>query len=403
MSSVKRNLRGKADGNQYLKGSAMDSFATNNSIPSEDRPIYEVSNCPTMSDVTSTLSHLPDFDDHDQILLVRDADAGLRAVIAIHDSTLGPALGGCRMWPYENDTEAMTDVLRLSRGMTYKAAMAGVAAGGGKSVIIGDPATDRTEALFRAFGRAVNSLGGRYISGEDVGVSVENMNWAASETPYMLGSGDRGGDPAPVTAFGVYVGIRAALSHRLGSDDLKGIIVAVQGMGNVGMELCAMLNENGAHLVIADVNQSAVSEGVDRFGAEAVAPDEIYGVQADVFAPCALGAIINDDTVGELQCAVIAGSANNQLHEARHGDILRQRNILYAPDYVINAGGLIAFSLVLSSEGYSLDRARELTAGLADTLTEIFTRSDAAGLATSEIADHMAIERVRKGGKVNGR
>jgi leucine dehydrogenase len=225
------------------------------------------------------------------------------------------------------------------------------------------------------------------------------MNWAASETPYVLGSGDRGGDPAPVTAHGIYVGIRAALRHRLGRDELGGLTVAVQGMGHVGAALCALLHADDAHLVIADVNQAAIDDGARRFDADVVAPDDIYGVEADVFAPCALGAVINDDTVGKLRCAIVAGSANNQLHEARHGEILRERNILYAPDYVINAGGLIAFSLVLSPQGYSLDRAFELTAGLGDTLTEIFTRAEAEGAATSEIADRMAVERVRNGGQ----
>lgn len=370
----------------YLKGSIMDSVATSNSALSAELP--------TLTDITASLQGYPDFDGHERVLRVTDPESGLRAFIALHDTTLGPAMGGCRMWPYENDEAALTDVLRLSRGMTYKSAMAGVAGGGGKSVIIGNPAADATEALFRAFGRAIDSLGGRYYTGEDVGVSVENMNWAASETPYVLGSGDRGGDPGPVTAHGVFVGIRAALRHRFGHDGLDGVTVAVQGMGSVGAGLCDLLYQGGARLVIADVNEAAVSEGVRRFKADVVAPSEIYDVEAEVFAPCALGAVINDDTVGRLRCATVAGSANNQLHEDRHGELLRQRNILYAPDYVINAGGIIALSIVLSRAGYSLDRALDLTTGLGDTLAEIFTRAEAEGIATSAIADRMAVERV---------
>lgn len=352
---------------------------------------------PYITDITATLYMLPDFDNHREVYLVTERLSGLRAIIALHDTTLGPALGGCRMWPYATEAEAVTDVLRLSRGMTYKAALAGVRAGGGKSVIIGDPATDRTEALFRAFGRALNRLEGRYYSGEDVGVSVENMNWTATETPYILGSGDRGGDPAPITAWGVYVGIRAAVRHRLRRDSLDGLTIAVQGMGHVGAELCAMLHEDGAALIVTDVNAAAVEAGVRQFGATAVGPDEIYGVEADIFAPCALGAVINDETVPRLNCAVVAGCANNQLAEARHGEALRLNNILYAPDYVINSGGLIAFSLVLTPEGFSVERAREVTAGIGGTLAEIFTRADTEGAATSEIADRMAIERVKAG------
>jgi leucine dehydrogenase len=375
----------------YLKGSIMDSVAT--------RASFLATELPHLTDITAFLHGYPDFDGHEQVLRVTDPQSGLRAIIALHDTTLGPAMGGCRMWPYENDEAALTDVLRLSRGMSYKAAMAGIAGGGGKSVIIGNPATDRSEALFRAFGRAIDALGGRYLTGEDVGVTVENMNWAASETPYVLGSGDRGGDPGPVTAHGIYVGIRAALRHRFGHDDLDGVTVAVQGMGSVGAGLCDLLHQGGARLVIADVNEATVAEGVRRFKADVVAPDEIYGVEADVFAPCALGAVINDDTVVQLRCAIVAGSANNQLHQDRHGEILRQRNILYAPDYVINAGGIIAFSTVLSGEGYSLDRAMDLTTGLGDTLAEIFTRAETEGIATSAIADRMAVERVRAGAK----
>ncbi len=348
-----------------------------------------------MSDWTAEARELPDFDNHERVIRVSDTDSGLKAFIGLHDLTLGPALGGCRMWPYETETEAVTDVLRLSRGMTLTSAMAGVAAGGGKSVIIGDPRTDKTEALFRAFGRAVDQLDGRYISGEDVGVSVQDMDWAASETPYMLGTGERGGDPSPTTAYGVFVGLKAAVRHRLRRDSLDGVVVAVQGLGHVGFSLCELLRREGAALVVTDIDESALERAKTEFDAEAVATEDIYDVDAEVFAPCALGAILNDDTVPRLRVAVVAGAANNQLHADRNGEMLKQHRILYAPDYVINAGGLIALSLARTPDGYTAERALSLTARIGDTLAEIFSRADDEDRPTNAVADNIALERVR--------
>ena len=349
----------------------------------------------TLTDWTAEARGLPDFADHERVIRISDPDSGLRAFIGLHDLTLGPALGGCRMWPYETETEAVTDVLRLSRGMTLKSAMAGVAAGGGKSVIIGDPRTDKTEALFRAFGRAVNRLDGRYISGEDVGVSVQDMDWAASETQYMLGSVERGGDPSPTTAYGVFVGLKAAVRHRLRRDSLDGVVVAVQGLGHVGFSLCELLSREGAELVVTDIDEAAVKRAKTKFDAKVVAIEDIYDVDAEVFAPCALGAVINDETVTRLRVAVVAGAANNQLLADRNGEILKQRRILYAPDYVINAGGLIALSLQLTPEGYTAERALSLTARIGDTLAEIFSRADGEDRPTNAVADSIALERVR--------
>ena len=348
-----------------------------------------------ITDWTDEARGLPDFDDHERVLRVRDANSGLRAFIGLHNRTLGPALGGCRMWPYETEREAMTDVLRLSRGMTLKAAMAGVPAGGGKSVIMGDPRTDKTEALFRAFGRAVDRLGGGYISGEDVGVSVQDMDWAAMETPHMLGSGERGGDPSPTTAYGVFVGLKAAVRHRLRRGSLDGVVVAVQGLGHVGMSLCQLLRREGAELIVSDIDDAAVERATTEFDATSVAPQDVYDVDAEVLAPCALGAVINDETVPRLRVAVVAGAANNQLLADRHGEMLKQHRILYAPDYVINAGGLIALSLNLTPDGYTAERALSLTSRIGDTLAEIFSRADAEDRPTNEVADKIALERVR--------
>jgi len=349
----------------------------------------------TLTDWTAEARDLPDFASHERVIRISDTDSGLRAFIGLHDLTLGPALGGCRMWAYETETAAVTDVLRLSRGMTIKSAMAGVAAGGGKSVIIGDPRTDKTEALFRAFGRAVDRLDGRYISGEDVGVSVQDMDWAAIETPNMLGSGERGGDPSPTTAYGVFVGLKAAVRHRLRRDSLDGVVVAVQGLGHVGFSLCELLRREGADLVVTDIDETAIKRAKSKFDAKAVGIEDIYDVDAEVFAPCALGAVINDETVTRLRVAVVAGAANNQLLADRNGEILKQRRILYAPDYVINAGGLIALSLQLTPEGYTAERALSLTARIGDTLAEIFSRADHEGRPTNAVADSIALERVR--------
>ena len=278
---------------------------------------------------------------HEQVVLCQDSASGYRGIIAVHSTTLGPALGGTRFWNYASDDDAIVDALRLARGMTYKNAVAGLNLGGGKSVIIGDNKTHDREMIFRAHGRFVESLGGRYITAEDVGTSTADMDYVHMETDYVSGLAGRSGDPSPVTAHGVFRAIQAAAKDLWGSDDLSNRTIAVQGCGHVGYYLAKELHETGAKLVVTDIDGERVKRAVADFSARAVPPDEIYGVQADVFAPCALGAIINDKTIPQLRVEIVAGAANNQLLEERHGDALEERNIMYAPDYVANAGGVI--------------------------------------------------------------
>jgi leucine dehydrogenase len=333
--------------------------------------------------------------DHEQVVYYRHPASGLREIIAIHNTALGPALGGVRLWPYGSEDEALTDVLRLSRGMTYKSAVAGLSLGGGKAVIIGEP-TVKSEALFRNFGRFVDSLEGRYIAAEDVGTAVEDMDIIARETRYVSGRRGQSGDPSPATAFGVFQGLRAAVRRRLGRSDLVGVKVAVQGLGHVGQALCALLAEAGARLVVADVNFLRVQRAMQRFGAAAVAPSLIHAADVDVFAPCALGGGLNDRTIPALNAKVVAGAANNQLGEARHGALLAERGILYAPDYVINAGGIINISY--ERGGYDRARAYAHIARIAGTLDAIFARADSEKAPTSVIADRMAEQIVAAAG-----
>jgi len=340
----------------------------------------------------------PSFDDHEFVHFCHDPDSGLKAIIAVHDRTLGPALGGCRMWAYDCEAEALEDVLRLSRGMTYKAAISGIAYGGGKSVIIGESSTDKSPALFRALGRHVEALGGRYIVAEDVGTSVPDMEIVRSETGHVAGISEGGsGDPSPATAWGVFHGIRAAVAHKLGRDDLAGVRIAVQGLGHVGMILCRHLVEAGAKLVVSDLRDDVVRSAQRTYGATATSPDAIYGQDVDVFAPCALGATVNDDTVGRFKATIIAGSANNQLAEDRHGDALAAAGVLYAPDYVINAGGIIN----ISHEGATYDKtaAFDHCASIHDTLARLFQRADAENIAPNRMADRMAEERIAQARK----
>ncbi|WP_325167058.1 Glu/Leu/Phe/Val dehydrogenase dimerization domain-containing protein [Ferrimonas balearica] len=338
----------------------------------------------------------PSFDHHEQIMFVHDEASGLKAIIAVHDTTLGPAVGGCRMWPYESEQDAINDVLRLSRGMTYKNALAGLEFGGGKSVIIGDPKSDKSEALFRAFGRFVDSLGGRYYSAEDVGITTADIMIAHQETPYMAGLEGKSGDPSPYTALGTFLGIKAAVKHQRGIDSLEGIKVAVQGLGHVGFHLCRHLHEAGAKLVVCDLSETQLERARTEFGAEVVALDEIYRQDVDVYAPCALGATINDTTIPQLQATIVAGCANNQLAEPRHGEVLKEKGILYAPDYVINAGGIINVSF---ERDYNADKAEAKVRKIYDTLLTIFNEADNSGKTTAVVADEMAraiIERARK-------
>ena len=287
---------------------------------------------------------LVDFDDHEQVVFCSDKDTGLKAIIAVHSTKLGAAVGGCRMWDYASDEEALVDVLRLSRGMTYKNAMAGLSMGGGKSVIIGDAKKIKSEALFKAFGRALNGLGGRYISAEDVNITTGDIAIANTETSYVTGTEGKSGNPAPYTALGTYLGVKAAVKHKLKRDDLEGLTVAVQGLGSVGFYLCEHLHNAGAKLIVTDINEEALAKAKAEFGAEVVGLNEIYDVDCDIYAPCALGATINDATIDRIKAKVIAGCANNQLAEPKHDQALVERGILYAPDYVINAGGIINVS-----------------------------------------------------------
>lgn len=348
-----------------------------------------------IEDITVDVRRNDAFDRHEKILLVTEAASGLEAIIAIHDTTLGPAMGGTRVWPYASRDEALTDVLRLSRGMTLKAAMAGTRTGGGKAVIIADSRTDKTEALLHAYGTAVEMLGGGFVTGEDVGLTVADADVIATRTAHIVGTSGRGGDPAPSTAFGVYMGIRAALRHRRGEASLDGVHVAVQGLGNVGRYLVELLARDRARLTVADINAKAALEVEKLFDATVVAPDEIYGVDADVFVPCALGGVVNDDTVPQFKVGIVAGSANNQLLKPRHGTALHEAGILFAPDYVINGGGLIALSLEIDGDGYTWPKARGLLTEIGATLDEIFARAAAEGLPPEQVADRIALERIR--------
>jgi leucine dehydrogenase len=335
---------------------------------------------------------------HEQIVLCSDPAVGYRGIIAIHDTTLGPALGGTRFWNYATEEEAIVDVLRLAKAMTYKAAVTGLNLGGGKSVIIGDPRTHRREMIFRAHGRFVDSLKGRYITAEDVGTSVEDMDFVQMETKFVAGLQGGSGDPSPITAYGTYKGIKACLQEKNGNASVRGVRVAVQGVGHVGYYLCEFLAEEGARLIVTDIDDERVRTIVQEFGAESVAPDKIYGVDAPVFAPCALGAIVNDKTLPKMKFEIIAGAANNQLEEERHGDELEKRGVLYAPDYVINAGGLI--NVYGELQGWSADRAKRKAGEIYETLLQLFELSKREGLPTYKAADRLAEQRIAQVAKI---
>ena len=334
---------------------------------------------------------LPACDGHEQVVACRDPESGLRAFVAIHSTTLGPALGGCRMWPYASEAEALIDALRLARGMSYKHAVAGTGQGGGKAVIVGDPRCDKSEALFLTFGRFVAQLQGTYITAEDVGTTVDDMVVVHRTTRHVAGlpvEHGGSGDPSPVTAWGVFCGIRAAVRFQRGRDELQGIRVAVQGVGHVGYHLCKYLHAAGADLAAADPDEPAVARVRDEFGARVVPPDAVYDVQADVFAPCALGGALTRESVPRLRASIVAGAANNQLAAPTVARLLAQRGILYAPDYVINAGGIINISY--ESRGYDEAKARQHTARIADTLTHIFEQAQGEGTTTADVADRVA-------------
>ena len=334
--------------------------------------------------------------DHEEVVFCHDKDCGLKAIIAVHNTTLGPALGGTRMWPYKTEEDALVDVLRLSKGMTYKASAAGLNLGGGKAVIIGDPKKDKTEAMFRTFGAYVNSLNGKYITAEDVGTTVHDMAYIFMETPYVTGipvSFGGSGDPSPFTAHGVLMGIKASVKEKLKTDELKGVRVAVQGLGNVGANLVDYLVKEGALVTVADIDKDRVKYITQKYNLPTVDADSITISECDVFAPCAMGAVINDQTIAKLKCKIVAGGANNQLAEHRHGDALLELGILYAPDYVINAGGLM--NVFVELEGYSRERAFEKTAQVYDNLMQVFQISRDEKVATHRAADRLAEKRIK--------
>ena len=332
----------------------------------------------------------PEFDHHEEVAFCHDEESGLKAIIAVHDTTLGPSLGGTRLWNYSSSAEALTDVLRLSRGMTYKSAMAGLPLGGGKAVIIGDAKTIKSDQLFRAYGRFINSLGGKYITAEDVNIRTSDIDIVAQETQHVAGTADKAGDPSPHTALGTYLGLKAAAKHRLGSEDLTGIKIAVQGLGAVGYDFAKYCREDGAELIVTDINEEALERAKNELGATVVGLDEIYAVDADIYAPCALGATINDETLKQLKCKIIAGSANNQLANPKHDKMVKDMGILYAPDYVINAGGVI--HVCSEAANMSLEETDKRVRDIYNTLDKLFTRAKEEDRPTGELADEMARE-----------
>lgn len=333
---------------------------------------------------------------HEQVVFCHDKATGLKAIIAIHDTTLGPALGGCRMWDYKSDEEALRDVLRLSRGMTYKNAISGLNLGGGKSVIIGDPKKLKSEAFFRTFGRFVHGLGGRYITAEDVNIKVSDIEQVGLETPYVSGVTSHAGgsgDPSPVTAWGVFQGIKASVKYKLDKDSLKGVSVAVQGAGSVGLHLIEHLVNAGAKVFVADIDPEKVKAAVKLHGAEAAQLHEIHSLAVDVFAPCALGGFLDDQTIPAIKASIVAGAANNQLLEENiHGPMLKERGILYAPDYVINAGGVI--NVYQELQGYDAAVAKKKASGIYDTLMAIYKQSDDLHITTNAASDFIAEQRL---------
>lgn len=340
---------------------------------------------------------------HEQVVFCNDEATGLKAIIGIHNTVLGPALGGTRMWNYTSEQEAVTDVLRLSRGMTYKAAISGLNLGGGKAVIIGDADKLKNEALMRRFGRFVDSLGGRYITAEDVNMKTKDMEYVHMETDHVTGipeSMGGSGDPSPVTAYGVYVGVKASTKKVFGSDSLAGKKVAVQGVGQVGMFLTERLVKEGAEVFITDINETKLKAVAQNTGANVVGMDEIYDLDVDIYSPCALGATVNDDTIKRLKAKIIAGGANNQLQdEKRHGYMLLDYGITYAPDFLINAGGLIN----VGSEyygNYSREKSMAQTEGIYDTCMRIYNLADSEGISTQEAAIKIAEQRIESIGKV---
>lgn len=340
--------------------------------------------------------------DYEQLVFCQDNASGLKAIICIHDTTLGPALGGARMWDYDSEEDAIEDVIRLARGMTYKNAAAGLNLGGGKTVIMGDASKDKSEAFFRAFGRYINSLNGRYITAEDVNTTVEDMDFILQETPYVCGVSESygsGGDPSPQTALGLYMAMKRTAKEAFGNDSLDGRTIAVQGVGSVAYNMCRHLHEEGAKLIVTDINSESVNRAVNDFGAEAVDIDDIYSADADIFAPCALGGILNDDTIPQLKVSAICGSANNQFEDqGAHNKMLDDKGIIYAPDYVVNSGGVVNVADEL--EGYDRERATKKVKEIYNQIDQIFNIAKEKGITTTEAADRLAETRINQMMKV---
>ena len=338
---------------------------------------------------------------YEEVVFFHDPPTNLRAIVAIHSTTLGPALGGTRFYPFGSEDEAQRDVLRLARGMTYKAAAAGLDLGGGKAVIIGDPKRIKNEELLRAYGRFIDTLGGRYITAEDIGTDRDDMDIIRRETRYVTGVAPElggSGDPSPVTAYGVFLGLKACVEEAWQEHTVQGRRVAVQGVGKVGYHLVKHLVEAGASVVVSDVDVDAVGRAVRDFGVDTAEPEKIHAEECDIFAPCALGGIIRDDTIPNLRCRVVAGAANNQLERPEHGEALAAAGILYAPDYVINAGGLINVSDEL--QGYNESRARTRVQTIYRTLREIFHMARDRHISTAAAADRFAEERINRVGRI---
>jgi leucine dehydrogenase len=334
--------------------------------------------------------------DHEQVLFCRDELSGLRAIIGIHNTMLGPALGGCRMYPYKTEQEALVDVLRLSQGMTYKAAVCGLNLGGGKCVVIGDPKQHKTELLWRALGRFIEGVGGRYITAEDAGTTMKDMEFIRMETSHVVGISRAlggSGDPSPVTALGCFAGMRATVEERFGKSSLEGLTVAVQGVGHVGYHLVSHLVRAGVKVFVTDVDNESLKRTTSDYRVEVVSPEEIYSVDCDIFAPCAMGGIVNAETIPRLKCSIVAGAANNQLgDENRDGEALAERDILYAPDFVINGGGLINVANEL--EGYNQERALDQAEGVYDILKDVYSRAKADNIPTYRAANNLAMDRI---------
>jgi leucine dehydrogenase len=333
---------------------------------------------------------------HEEVIFFADPSCGLKAIVAIHDTTLGPALGGLRMWPYKSEEDAVYDVLRLSRGMTYKAAVSGLNLGGGKAVIIGDPKKDKSEALFRSFGRFIESLNGRYITAEDVNISVDDIDHIYTETNYVCGVDKiRGGsgNPAPYTALGTFRGMEAAATKKWGSRSIKNKVVGIQGVGSVGFELALLVHEAGGRIYFTDINPDNIKKFKEAIpNAEFIDPDHFYGTSMDIYAPCALGATLNDTSIPLLKCQIISGAANNQLKESKHGQILKEKNILYAPDYLINAGGLMNVSIEF--EGWNDSKSRRMVDTIYDTSMKVFKIAEDQNIPVNQAADVLAENRL---------